>query len=94
MDNENFSTLELLRQQFRHPFPKLKNPNAEQLQQITENQWIDGEYLWLYEQNPDLRKKYKKIKTAHIAAQWFPTAPLEKVKPICRLMLWTLYSVQ
>ncbi|MGK6344380.1 terpene synthase family protein [Chryseobacterium sp. DT-3] len=86
------NTLELLNKQFNYPFPTLKNPNAEQLQEITENQWIDGEYLWLYEQNPDLRKKYKKTKTAHIAAQWFPTATPERFKPICRLMLWTLYN--
>jgi hypothetical protein len=92
MNNENFSTLELLHKQFRYPFPTLKNPNAEQLQDITENQWIDGEYLWLYEKNPDLRKKYKKTKTAHIAAQWFPTASPERFRPICRLMLWTLYN--
>lgn len=92
MNNENFSTLELLKSQFKYPFPTLKNPHAEQLQEITENQWIDGEYLWLYEQNPDLRKKYKKTKTAHIAAQWFPTASPERFKPICRLMLWTLYN--
>ncbi|MEV4886893.1 hypothetical protein SAMN05660461_5618 [Chitinophaga ginsengisegetis] len=84
--------LELLNTQFKYPFPTLKNPNADQLQEITENQWIDGEYLWLYENNPDLRKKYKKTKTAHIAAQWFPTAPVERFKPICRLMLWTLYN--
>lgn len=92
MSTENFSTLELLRKQFRYPFPTLKNPNADQLQELTENQWIDGEYLWLYQQNPDLRKKYKKTKTAHIAAQWFPTASPERFKPICRLMLWTLYN--
>lgn len=92
MNTENFNTLELLRKQFRYPFPTLKNPHAEQLQELTEKYWIDGEYLWLYEQNPDLRKKYKKTKTAHIAAQWFPTASLERFKPICRLMLWTLYN--
>ncbi|GEN74057.1 terpene synthase family protein [Chryseobacterium lathyri] len=92
MNTENFSTLELLRRQFKYPFPTLKNPYAEQLQDITESQWIDGEYLWLYQQNPDLRKKYKKTKTAHIAAQWFPTASFERFKPICRLMLWTLYN--
>lgn len=86
------NTLELLNNQFKYPFPTLKNPNADQLQEITENLWIDGEYLWLYENNPDLRKKYKKTKTAHIAAQWFPTAPVERFKPICRLMLWTLYN--
>jgi len=86
------NTLELLNKQFNYPFPTLKNPHADQLQEITENQWIDGEYLWLYEQNPELRKKYKKTKTAHIAAQWFPTASLERFKPICRLMLWTLYN--
>ncbi|MDQ0595052.1 hypothetical protein QFZ37_003421 [Chryseobacterium ginsenosidimutans] len=92
MNNENFSTLELLYKQFRYPFPTLKNPHAEQLQEITESQWIDGEYLWLYEQSPDIRKKYKKTKTAHIAAQWFPTSSIERFKPICRLMLWTLYN--
>lgn len=86
------NTLELLNKQFNYPFPTLKNPNADKLQEITETQWIDGEYLWLYEQNPDLRKKYKKTKTAHIAAQWFPTASLERFQPICRLMLWTLYN--
>lgn len=92
MNHDNFDPLELLNSQFRYPFPTLKNPHADQLQEITENQWIDGEYLWLYEQNPDLRKKYKKTKTAHIAAQWFPTASMERFRPICRLMLWTLYN--
>jgi hypothetical protein len=92
MNHENFDPLELLNSQFRYPFPTLKNPHADQLQEITENQWIDGEYLWLYKQNPDLRKKYKKTKTAHIAAQWFPTASMERFRPICRLMLWTLYN--
>lgn len=92
MNNEKFNTLELLHRKFRYPFPTLKNPHAELLQEITETQWIDGEYLWLYENNPDLRKKYKKTKTAHIAAQWFPTASAERFKPICRLMLWTLYN--
>lgn len=92
MKPENFNILELLRKEFRYPFPTLKNPNADQLQAITDQQWIDGEYLWLYEKNPDIRKKYKKTKTAHIASQWFPTAPSERLKPICRLMLWTLYN--
>ncbi|WP_449398432.1 hypothetical protein [Chryseobacterium wanjuense] len=92
MNHEIFDPLELLNSQFRYPFPTLKNPHADQLQEITENQWIDGEYLWLYEKNPDLRKKYKKTKTAHIAAQWFPTASMERFRPICRLMLWTLYN--
>jgi hypothetical protein len=86
------NTLSLLNNHFKYPFPTLKNPNADLLQEITENDWIDGEYLWLYEQNPDVRKKYKKTKTAHIAAQWFPTAPVDRFKPICRLMLWTLYN--
>jgi hypothetical protein len=86
------NTHELLCTRFNYPFPALKNPYAEQLQEITETQWIDGEYLWLYEHNPALRKKYKKTKTAHIASHWFPTASFERLKPICRLMLWTLYN--
>ncbi|WP_342329028.1 hypothetical protein [Pedobacter sp. FW305-3-2-15-E-R2A2] len=78
--------------QFHYPFPMLKNPSAEALQELTDHQWIDGEYLWLYEDDPDTRYKYKKTKTAHIAAQWFPTASPERLKPICRFMLWTLYN--
>ncbi|MFD2033972.1 hypothetical protein ACFSKL_04165 [Belliella marina] len=78
--------------QFHYPFPMLKNPHAAALQEITDNEWIDGEYLWLYQDAPDTRKKYKKTKTAHIASQWFPTASPERLKPLCRLMLWTLYN--
>ncbi|PUZ26133.1 hypothetical protein DCC81_18005 [Chitinophaga parva] len=33
---------------FRCPFPMLKSPFAEQLQDITDKQWIDGKYLCLY----------------------------------------------
>lgn len=77
---------------FHYPFPTLKNPFATVLQDITDNQWIDGEYLSLYKDNPDTRHKYKKTKTAHIASQWFPTASAERLKPLCRLMLWTLYN--
>ncbi|REC63066.1 terpene synthase [Chryseobacterium pennae] len=77
---------------FQYPFPMLKNPYAEQLQDITDNQWIDDEYLYLYKDDPDTRYKYKKTKTAHIASQWFPTASLERLRPVCRFMLWTLYN--
>ncbi|MBC9908989.1 terpene synthase family protein [Chitinophaga varians] len=86
------NALELLRTQFRYPFPTLKNPYADQLQEITDQQWIDGEYLWLYELAPGIREKYKKTKTAHIASQWFPTASFERLRPLGRLMLWTLYN--
>lgn len=78
--------------QFRYPFPMLKNPYAAALQEITDHQWIDGEYRWLYQDAPATREKYKKTKTAHIASQWFPTASAERLKPLCRLMLWTLYN--
>lgn len=46
----------------------------------------------LYKDDPDTRHKYKKTKTAHIASQWFPTASPERLRPICRFMLWTLYN--
>lgn len=29
----------------KYPFPMLKNPYADLLQEITDNQWIDGKYL-------------------------------------------------
>ncbi|WP_142687530.1 terpene synthase family protein [Chitinophaga polysaccharea] len=77
---------------FRYPFPTLKNPFAEALQELTENEWIDNEYRWLYQDDESTRLKYKKTKTAHIASQWFPTANYERLKPVCRLMLWTLYN--
>lgn len=77
---------------FHYPFPTLKNPFATVLQELTDSQWIDGEYLSLYKDSPDTRNKYKKTKTAHIASQWFPTASEDRLKPICRLMLWTLYN--
>ncbi|HEY8959312.1 terpene synthase family protein [Chitinophaga sp.] len=78
--------------QFHYPFPMLKNPFACTMQEITEQHWIDGEYLALYNNDPLTRKKYKMTKTAHIASQWFPTASAERLKPVCRLMLWTLYN--
>ncbi|NLR82933.1 terpene synthase family protein [Chitinophaga eiseniae] len=78
--------------QFHYPFPMLKNTFAGAMQEITEQHWIDGEYLALYNNDPLTRKKYKMTKTAHIASQWFPTASAERLKPVCRLMLWTLYN--
>lgn len=78
--------------QFHYPFPMLKNPFAGVMQEMTEQHWIDNEYLGLYQNDPLTRKKYKMTKTAHIASQWFPTASAERLKPVCRLMLWTLYN--
>lgn len=78
--------------QFRYPFPTLKNPFADELQDITDHQWIEGEYHWLYANDPATRQRYKKTMTAHIAAQWFPTASIQRLKPACRFMLWTLYN--
>lgn len=73
MSNDNFNPLELLQNKFRYPFPALKNPHAYFSQKITENQWIEGGYFFLYEYNRQIRKKYKKTNNAYIAAQWFPT---------------------
>ncbi|MGS2764729.1 terpene synthase family protein [Sinomicrobium sp. M5D2P9] len=83
---------EILQTEFRYPFPYFKNPYADTLQHITENEWIDGTYLYLYQENEAIRKKYKKTRTAHIASHWFPTASRERLLPVCRLMLWTLYN--
>ncbi|GAA0522978.1 terpene synthase family protein [Chitinophaga japonensis] len=77
---------------FRYPFPTLKNPFAEALQELTEHEWIDKEYRWLYQDDEATRLKYKRTQTAHIASQWFPTASYERLQPVCRLMLWTLYN--
>ncbi|RNL87771.1 terpene synthase [Sinomicrobium pectinilyticum] len=82
----------ILQTEFRYPFPYFKNPYADTLQHITENEWIDGKYLDLYRENEGIRKKYKKTQTAHIASHWFPTASRERLLPVCLLMLWTLYN--
>lgn len=77
---------------FHYPFPTLKNPFAEALQEVTETEWIDKEYRWLYQSDDSTRLKYKMTRTAHIASQWFPTASYERLQPLCRFMLWTLYN--
>lgn len=92
MNNEKFDTVQFLHQNFKYPFPTLKNPNADKFQEITDHQWIDKEYLNIYESNPQLRTKYKKTKTAHIAAYFFPRANAERFSPICKLMLWAFYN--
>ncbi|MCQ9640813.1 terpene synthase family protein [Chryseobacterium sp. WG14] len=92
MNNENFDTVKFLYKNFTYPFPVLKNPQADYLQEITDEQWIDGEYFWIYKNNPELRKKYKKTKTAHITACFFPIASLERLKPMGKLMLWAFYN--
>lgn len=92
MNRENFNISKFLHENFNYPFPVLKNPHADQLQKMTDHEWIDGKYFWIYEDNPDLRKKYQKTKTSHIAAYFFPTASPERFTPICRLMLWAFYN--
>ncbi|MGS2762233.1 terpene synthase family protein [Sinomicrobium sp. M5D2P9] len=82
----------ILQNEFRYPFPCFKNPYVDTLQHITDNEWIDGAYLYLYQENEAVRKKYKNTRTAHIASHWFPTAGHERLLPVCRLMLWTLYN--
>lgn len=83
---------EILQTKFRYPFPYFKNPYAETLQFITDNEWIDGTYFYLYEDNEAIREKYKKTRTAQIASHWFPTASHERLRAVCLLMLWTLYN--
>ncbi|UGU17847.1 terpene synthase family protein [Sinomicrobium kalidii] len=82
----------ILQTEFRYPFPCFKNPYADTLQHITDNEWIDGTYLYLYKEDETIRKKYKKTRTAHIASHWFPTARQERFRAVCLLMLWTLYN--
>ncbi|WP_257666986.1 terpene synthase family protein [Parapedobacter tibetensis] len=86
------NTHELLRTRFIYPFPTLCNPYAEEFQQITDNDWIDGESLWIFENDHKTRETFKRVRTAYMTAWWYPTASYERVKPLCRLLLWTLYN--
>lgn len=82
---------EILEKRFIYPFPDLISPYAAVLQEITNNQWIDGELKSLLSEKD--REKYKRTNTGYMSARWWPTTPtLERLIPLGRFMLWSLYN--
>lgn len=61
------------------------------LQEITDIQWIDGELKDLIPFST--REKYKRTKTGFMSARWWPkTQSLERLLPLGRFMLWSMYN--
>ncbi|EME96778.1 terpene synthase [Streptomyces mobaraensis NBRC 13819 = DSM 40847] len=74
----------------RYPFPSLMNPYAEALQEHTDRAWIDGEWAGIVP--PEIAEGFKKVKTAYMTAFFFPSATWERLIPLGRMMLFSLYQ--
>ncbi len=81
----------ILKERFVYPFPDLISPFAKTLQEIADTQWIDGEMKDLI---PDATKeKYKRTRTGYMSARWWPkTQTLDRLIPLSRFMLWSMYN--
>lgn len=81
----------ILKDRFNYPFPDLISPFASTLQQVTDTQWIDGELKDLIPFST--REKYKRTKTGFMSARWWPeTRSFERMLPLGRFMLWSMYN--
>jgi len=81
----------ILKERFTYPFPDLISSFAEALQDITNNQWIDGELKDLIPLST--KEKYKRTRTGYMSARWWPKTPsLDRLIPLARFMLWSMYN--
>jgi len=81
----------ILKERFNYPFPDLINPFADALQNVTDHQWIDGELKDLIPAST--RDKYKRTKTGFMSARWWPkTKSFDRLRPLGRFMLWSMYN--
>lgn len=81
----------ILNDRFNYPFPNLISPFAATLQEVTDTQWIDGELKDLVPFST--REKYKQTKTGFMSARWWPkTRSFERMLPLGRFMLWSMYN--
>ncbi|MER5784289.1 terpene synthase family protein [Streptomyces mobaraensis] len=74
----------------RYPFPTLVNPHAADMQEYTDRVWIDGECAGFVP--PDIAERFKKTRTAYMASYFYPMATWERLKPLARMMLFSLYQ--
>ncbi|MDQ0065174.1 terpene synthase family protein [Chryseobacterium lathyri] len=82
---------EILETRLVYPTPDLISPYAEAIQKHTDKEWIDGELRSLL---PDAaRENYKRVRTGYMSARWWPLIPTyERLIPLARLMLWSMYN--
>ncbi|MET9644793.1 terpene synthase family protein [Streptomyces syringium] len=74
----------------RYPFPTLANPHAAAMQEYTDHVWIDGE--WAQFVPPEIADRFKKTRTAYMTSYFYPMATWERLKPLARMMLFSLYQ--
>ena len=82
---------EILETRLIYPTPDLISPYAAAIQEHTDKQWIDGELRSLLPEAA--RENYKRVRTGYMAARWWPLTPThERLIPLARLMLWSMYN--
>jgi pentalenene oxygenase len=74
----------------RYPFPTLVNPHAARIQEHTNREWIDGE--WRRFVPAAVAEKFKKARTGYMTSYFFPMATWERLVPLARMMLFSLYQ--
>ncbi|NLR68061.1 terpene synthase [Chitinophaga varians] len=85
------NTKKILNDRFNYPFPDMISPFAAILQEVTDTQWIDGELKDLIPYST--REKYKRTKTGFMSARWWPTTrSFDRMLPLGRFMLWSMYN--
>ncbi|WP_267403110.1 MULTISPECIES: terpene synthase family protein [unclassified Chryseobacterium] len=81
----------ILKERFNYPFSDLISPFGQQLQEITNREWIDGELKDLLPFST--REKYKRTNTGIMSARWWATTEsFERMIPLSRFMLWAMYN--
>ena len=74
----------------RYPFPTLVNPHAAAIQEHTDREWIDGEWRGFVPGH--VAEKFKKTRTGYMTSYFFPAATWERLVPLARMMLFSLYQ--
>lgn len=74
----------------RYPFPTLVNPLAAAIQEHTDTEWIDGE--WAGFVPLAVAEKFKAVRTGYMTSYFFPMATWERLVPLARMMLFSLYQ--
>jgi hypothetical protein len=78
------------RARLRYPFPVLVNPHAAAVQEYTACRWIDGECAGFVP--ADVAEQFKKTRTGYMTSYFFPMATWERLLPLARMMLFSLYQ--
>lgn len=78
------------RARLRYPFPILVNPHAAAVQEHTAARWIDGECAGFVP--AEVAEQFKKTRTGYMTSYFFPMATWDRLLPLARMMLFSLYQ--